>query len=103
VLRELYNGATDDKVKELALTPPEFFSIKADGGAGPELHGAVYKPAGEGPFPTLVSVYGGPHAQMVTESWTMTADLRAQRLRSQVAMGGEVISTRFCIFSIENP
>mmetsp|Transcript_260 Transcript_260/g.474 ORF Transcript_260/g.474 Transcript_260/m.474 type:complete len:243 (+) Transcript_260:1897-2625(+) len=51
------------------------------------LHGAIYKPDpesyGDGPYPTVVSVYGGPHAQMVTDSYGMTVDLRAQRLRAQ--------------------
>ncbi|MBV1860640.1 MAG: S9 family peptidase, partial [Nannocystaceae bacterium] len=42
----------------------------------------IYKPAGEGPFPTMVSVYGGPHAQRVQNDWSLTVDLRAQYLRS---------------------
>ena len=41
------------------------------------LHGAVYKPDpevhGPGPYPTLVSVYGGPHVQVVHNSWHLTA------------------------------
>jgi dipeptidyl-peptidase-4 len=47
------------------------------------LHGALYRPAthfGPGPFPTIVSVYGGPHAQRVTNSWEVTVDMRAQYL-----------------------
>jgi dipeptidyl-peptidase-4 len=46
------------------------------------LFGAVYRPEGQPPYPTVVSVYGGPHAQMVTNSWAMTAAMRAQHLRS---------------------
>jgi dipeptidyl-peptidase-4 len=36
---------------------------------------------GHGPFPTIVSVYGGPGVQHVTNSWGMTADMRAQYFR----------------------
>lgn len=49
------------------------------------LFGAVYLPDaarhGPGPYPTLVSVYGGPHVQRVSKSWALTADMRAQRFR----------------------
>uniref|UniRef100_M4B3T5 Peptidase S9 prolyl oligopeptidase catalytic domain-containing protein n=1 Tax=Hyaloperonospora arabidopsidis (strain Emoy2) TaxID=559515 RepID=M4B3T5_HYAAE len=49
------------------------------------LYGAVYLPDpkvhGEGPYPTMVSVYGGPHVQRVARTWAMTADMRAQRFR----------------------
>jgi dipeptidyl-peptidase-4 len=47
------------------------------------LHGLIYRPAGDGPFPTIVSVYGGPHAQRVTNSWGVTVDMRAQYLAAQ--------------------
>lgn len=51
------------------------------------LQGSVMRPDaaqfGPGPYPTIVSVFGGPHVQMVSNSWTVTADLRAQFLRSQ--------------------
>jgi hypothetical protein len=30
-------------------------------------------------FPTIVSVYGGPHVQRVANQWTVTADLRTQK------------------------
>jgi dipeptidyl-peptidase-4 len=87
VIRELYNGANEENIKSFQLTPPECFSITADDDGQTELHGAIYKPDaathGPGPWPTIVSVYGGPHVQMVADSWTLTADLRAQRLRSQ--------------------
>ena len=39
--------------------------------------------AGDGPYPTVVSCYGGPHVQFVANSWGMTVDLRAQALRSK--------------------
>ncbi|MDP9441372.1 MAG: S9 family peptidase, partial [Actinomycetota bacterium] len=49
---------------------------------GMTLHVALYRPSGDGPFPTIVSVYGGPHAQRVTDSWGLTAGMRQQYLRS---------------------
>ncbi len=69
----------DPRIAELALTPPELVTMQSRDGV--KLHGAIYRPAGEGPFPTLISVYGGPHAQRVTDSWGLTADMRAQYLR----------------------
>ena len=45
------------------------------------LYGALYKPSqiekGK-KYPLIVSVYGGPHAQAVQNSWQLTSDLRAQ-------------------------
>ncbi len=70
----------DPRVEALDLQPPELVTLTT--GDGVELHGAVYKPAGEGPFPTMVSVYGGPHAQRVQDDWSLTVDMRAQYLRS---------------------
>ncbi len=65
------------------LDPPELIELAADDGT--RLFGALYRPrTGVGPaphrWPTVVSVYGGPHAQMVTNTWGMTVDLRAQYL-----------------------
>jgi len=51
---------------------------------GVTLYGAIFRPPahfGPGPYPTIVSVYGGPHAQQVTNSWRMTVAMRAQSLR----------------------
>mmetsp|Transcript_12195 Transcript_12195/g.25690 ORF Transcript_12195/g.25690 Transcript_12195/m.25690 type:complete len:938 (-) Transcript_12195:176-2989(-) len=100
ILRLLHDGSkTDARVHELSLPAPEWFDVSAtaehdddDDATGKPtttmlLHGAIYKPDpesyGDGPYPTVVSVYGGPHAQMVTDSYGMTVDLRAQRLRAQ--------------------
>ena len=48
------------------------------------LYGCAYFPStekyGNGPYPTVVSVYGGPCVQRVNLSWTMTADMMAQKL-----------------------
>ena len=91
-LRALDDGALlatifderDSRVDELALEPPELIALPSRDGV--TLHGAIFRPParfGAGPFPTLVQVYGGPHAQTVTNSWSLTIAMRAQYLRSQ--------------------
>jgi dipeptidyl-peptidase-4 len=73
----------DSRVKELALESPELITLHNRGST--LLYGAVYRPDkhfGIGPFPTIVMVYGGPHAQLVIDGWRMTASMRAQYLRS---------------------
>lgn len=54
------------------LTVPNFFIIDAPGVVG-GLCCCVYRPNvalfGEGPYPCVVSCYGGPHVQRVTNSW----------------------------------
>jgi dipeptidyl-peptidase-4 len=50
------------------------------------LQGGLYTPPekyGPGPHPTVIWVYGGPHAQLVTNGWGMTVSMRAQYLRSR--------------------
>ena len=70
----------DERIDALELRPPEFTTVRgADGEA--ELHVALYRPYGAGPYPTVVSVYGGPHAQRVTSAWLMTVRMRDQYLR----------------------
>ncbi|MBC8067163.1 MAG: S9 family peptidase [Deltaproteobacteria bacterium] len=70
---------SDPRIDELGLTPPELVTLTNR--VGDTLHGAVYRPAGAGPWPVIVSVYGGPHAQRVTNGWDLTVDMRAQYLR----------------------
>jgi len=72
----------DPRVEELDLVghAPELATVTAADGTT-ELHALVYRPAGEGPFRTVVSVYGGPHAQRVTDSWAVTVRMRDQYLR----------------------
>ena len=65
---------------DLELQVPELFTLHNRDGV--ELHGALYKPPAL-PAPLIVSVYGGPHAQMVTDSWGLRVDLSAQYLASQ--------------------
>lgn len=91
-LRSLEDGAPlatifderDPRIDALALDPPELVSLSSRDGV--TLHGAIFRPPaqfGPGPYPTLVQVYGGPHAQTVTNSWSLTIGMRAQYLRSQ--------------------
>jgi dipeptidyl-peptidase-4 len=63
---------------DLELPAPEFHRFRTADGA--ELHAAVYRPAASGRAPVIVSVYGGPGPQMVSDSWAQTVDLRAQML-----------------------
>ncbi|MBL8947069.1 MAG: S9 family peptidase, partial [Myxococcales bacterium] len=82
-LRHRVPVPADPRVAALALQPPELVTLPSRDGV--TLHGAIYRPgpeAGPGPWPVIVSVYGGPHAQRVTNGWDMTVDMRAQYLRS---------------------
>jgi dipeptidyl-peptidase-4 len=69
------------------LPAPELFEVRSRDGA--TLHAALYRPTMRAgaiiarPFPLVVSVYGGPHAQMVQDSWGLAVDLRAQYLASR--------------------
>jgi dipeptidyl-peptidase-4 len=83
VLRVIYDEE-DPRVEALDLRPPELVTLKNR--VDVPLHGAIYRPPqhrGEGPYPTIVQVYGGPHAQLVTRGWTMTVAMRAQYLARQ--------------------
>jgi dipeptidyl-peptidase-4 len=65
----------------LGLQQPELTQVTTRDGV--VLEAAVYNPprldVGKR-YPLVVSVYGGPHAQMVANLWGMTVDLRAQYL-----------------------
>lgn len=72
----------DSRLPSLNLQPPEIVTLPSRDGV--QLIGAIYRPtAGVGPFPAIVHVYGGPHAQMVSDSWRVTANMRAQYLAQQ--------------------
>lgn len=101
VLRDLHTGGPlavlfeeqDPRIAQLALKSPELVTLtNRDGDL---LYGAVYRPPasfGPGPYPTLVDVYGGPHAQRVANAWGMTVNMRAQYLSSQ----------GFLVFALDN-
>ncbi len=67
--------------QSLDLARPELFHFAVDDGT--VLNGLVYRPLGDKPkagWPLIVSVYAGPHAQMVVNDWNETVDLQAQYL-----------------------
>jgi dipeptidyl-peptidase-4 len=91
-IRALKDGAqlglifdqVDERIRQYGLQPPRLVALHNR--SGDLLHGAVFQPParyGNGPFPTIVFVYGGPHSQLVANHWNLTANLRAQYLRSQ--------------------
>ncbi|MEO1046007.1 MAG: S9 family peptidase [Pseudomonadota bacterium] len=55
------------------LRAPEYGTINA--ADGQVMHWEVLKPEGEGPFPVIFNVYGGPHAQRVARGWVSPSDL----------------------------
>lgn len=59
------------------LPPPELFSFRSRDAE--TLWASLYRPE-RLPAPLLVSVYGGPQAQTVANTWMQTVDLRAQWL-----------------------
>ncbi|MEZ4238825.1 MAG: DPP IV N-terminal domain-containing protein [Myxococcota bacterium] len=82
VVREIDRAADrDPRLHALRLPAPELHTVT--GRSGETLHVAVYRPDTPPPWPTVVAVYGGPHAQRVTDSWDVTADMRAQLLRAE--------------------
>jgi dipeptidyl-peptidase-4 len=76
----------DPLIDQFAVPPPEFVTFPSMDGKV-TLQAALYKPDpkvyGPGPYPTVVSCYGGPHVQFVSNSWSMTVDLRAQAMCSR--------------------
>jgi dipeptidyl-peptidase-4 len=66
---------------DLDLPPPELHEFTTRDGV--KLHAALHRPATKGKAPVIVEVYGGPHLQLVTDSWRLTVDLRAQLLAAQ--------------------
>src|SRR5205814_9930266 len=87
----IFDSGTREAVAP-GLVPPELVSLDAPDGT--RLYGALYYPPSgvRRELPVVVSVYGGPHAQMVTDTWGMTVDMRAQHLASK----------GFLVFKLDN-
>ncbi len=74
----------DPRLAEFQLEAPEIVTLQNRDGT--TLYGALYRPPksyGDGPFPTIIHVYGGPGPQMVANNWKMTNALQLQYLRQQ--------------------
>ena len=101
-LRSLIDGAilhtivdnNDFSVKNLNLTTPNLVEFKNRDNV--TMYGVIYKPDskefGDGPYPTIVYVYGGPGVQVAQNSWSTTARLRFQYLRNK----------GYLVFSMDN-
>jgi dipeptidyl-peptidase-4 len=86
----------EDKVSELAnyrLSAIEFVEVKADDGT--ELNASIIKPLDFDPakkYPVLISIYGGPHVQVVRNAWGGPAYL-----------WHEILAERgYIVFSLDN-
>ena len=71
-------------LKDYKLGVTSFVTLKADDGS--DLYGRLILPVGFDPskkYPTLVYVYGGPHSQLVTNTWLGGANLYFNYLASK--------------------
>ena len=71
-------------LKDYAVPTPEFITLKAEDGT--PLYARLLKPVGfdaSKKYPVIVYVYGGPHAQLVTNSWTGGAGMFLYYLASK--------------------
>ena len=62
---------------------------------GTVLYAALFRPDphefGPGPYPTILSMYGGPHVQLVQNSWGLTASMREQFYRQRGSLVAKVM------------
>ncbi len=68
--------SAENPLKDYAIGTTEFITLK--GNDGTDLYSRIIKPANFDPskkYPVLIYVYGGPHAQMNTNSWMGGASL----------------------------
>jgi dipeptidyl-peptidase-4 len=70
----------DPRIEADHIRPAELVSFQNH--LGTTLYGALYRPPDscKPPFATIVYIYGGPHAQLVTDRWGLTVNMRAQYL-----------------------
>ncbi len=89
-IKSLINGkentvfTAENPLQGFQLGTTELVDITADNGI--TLHGRIIKPANFDPnkkYPVLVYVYGGPHAQLVTNSWLAGSNLWMQWMAAE--------------------
>jgi len=71
-------------LKDFKIGETSFVTLKADDGS--DLYGRLILPVGFDPskkYPTLVYVYGGPHSQLVSDTWLGAAPLYFNYLATQ--------------------
>jgi len=74
----------DNPLKDYQLGTTEFVDLTADNGV--KLHGRIIKPANfdaSKKYPVLIYVYGGPHAQLVTNRWLGGSNLWMQWMAAE--------------------
>lgn len=75
---------TNNPIKDYQLGTTEFVNLKTNDGT--DLYGRIIKPANfdvSKKYPVLIYVYGGPHAQMVTNSWMAGSNLWMQWMAAE--------------------
>ncbi|HEV3166253.1 MAG TPA: S9 family peptidase [Isosphaeraceae bacterium] len=80
-IERLDDAAADPRIEQFHLVPPELTEFKNRDGIS--LQGAYYAPRTQAlgaRAPLIVILYGGPQHQVVTDSWSLTADMTAQLL-----------------------
>lgn len=76
--------AADNPLNDYQLGTTEFITLKDKNGT--DLYGRIIKPANfdiSRKYPVLIYVYGGPHAQMITNSWLGGSNLWMQWMAAE--------------------
>lgn len=92
--RESVVFTADNPINDYQLGTTEFVNLKTKGGV--DLYGRIIKPANfdaSKKYPVLIYVYGGPHAQMVTNSWMAGSNLWMQWMAAEQG---------YIVFTVDN-
>lgn len=84
----------DNPIKDFQLGTTEFITLKANNGI--DLYGRIIKPANfdtTKKYPVLIYVYGGPHAQLVTNTWMGGSNLWMQWMAAE---------QNYIVFTLDN-
>ncbi|RZP02525.1 MAG: S9 family peptidase, partial [Flavobacteriales bacterium] len=82
--KEVLIYSSENPIESYQLGTTEFVTLKNK--EGTDLYGRIIKPANfdeQKKYPVLVYVYGGPHAQMVTNSWLGGSNLWMQWMAAE--------------------